>query len=66
MAVSETALPGDLRRMSAELSGLARQQSEALQSTAYANMSQAEANVYNLRHLRIGELSELLAKSADL
>jgi hypothetical protein len=48
--------------MSAELRVLYRLQYEALQKSSYLRMSEKEAEVYDRRRVRIGELCENLAK----
>jgi hypothetical protein len=49
--------------MSAEHAALAKQQYEALQKSPYVKMTQAEADAYDKRRLRIGELCEFLGCS---
>lgn len=49
-------------RLSEELSALAKKQYEALQKKSYVNMSEAEADGYDKRRLRIGEICDILAK----
>jgi hypothetical protein len=52
----------EAKRLSLELSTLSRQQYEALQKASYLYMPQQEADEYNKRRLRIGEICEHLAK----
>jgi hypothetical protein len=52
----------ELAELAAELAELSRQQSEAVISTAYVRMNAAEAEEYDKRRLRIGELFELMSK----
>jgi hypothetical protein len=52
----------EAKELSKELSILSRQQYEALQKASYLNMPQEDADEYNNRRLRIGEICELLAK----
>ena len=48
--------------MSAELRVLYRLQYEALQKSSYLRMSEKEAEVYDRRRVRIGELCDKLTK----
>jgi hypothetical protein len=52
----------EIKRLSAEHSALARQQHEALQKSSYFLMSESEANAYDERRKRIGEICDLLAE----
>ncbi|HMH13925.1 MAG TPA: hypothetical protein VK578_12530 [Edaphobacter sp.] len=52
----------DIISLSKEHAALAKQQYEALQKSSYVNMSQTEADEYNKRRIRIGELCEILSK----
>jgi hypothetical protein len=52
----------DIISLSKEHAALAKQQYEALQKSSYVNMNQTEADEYNKRRIRIGELCEILAK----
>jgi hypothetical protein len=52
----------DIISLSKEHDALAKQQYEALQKSSYVNMSQTEADEYNKRRIRIGELCEILSK----
>ena len=61
MKIIEKPSEGEICSMSAEHAALAKQQYEALQKSPYVKMTQAEADAYDKRRLRIGELCELLA-----
>jgi hypothetical protein len=52
----------ELDRLSLEHSALARQQYEALQKSPYINMTCQDAEAYDQRRLRIGEICQLLAR----
>jgi hypothetical protein len=52
--------------LSLELGSLTRRQYEALQKSPYLRMSKKEAEDYDRRRLRIGEISDLLAKFRGL
>jgi hypothetical protein len=52
-------------RIPAELSDLCKLQFEALQKSSYVHMSHSDAEAYDRRRVRIGELYELLAKSKN-
>ena len=52
----------DSESMSAELSVLYMLQYEALQKSSYLRMSEKEAEVYDRRRVRIGELCDKLDK----
>jgi hypothetical protein len=53
----------DTKALSEELALLTRKQSEALQKTPYARMSQEEAFRYDQRRQRIGRICVLLGKN---
>jgi hypothetical protein len=52
----------DYQELADELSALCKLQSQALQASAYKMMSAQEAQEYDARRIRIGELSERLGK----
>jgi hypothetical protein len=52
----------EAKELSKELSVLSRQQYEALQKASYLNMPQEDADEYNRRRLRIGEICEPLTE----
>ena len=52
----------DIIALSKEHAALAQQQYEALQKSSYVNMKQTEADDYDKRRIRIGELCKLLTK----
>jgi hypothetical protein len=52
----------EIKRLSAEHSALARRQHEALQKSSYFLMSDTDANAYDERRKRIGEICDLLAE----
>jgi hypothetical protein len=52
----------DIISLSKEHTALAQQQYEALQKSPYVNMSQTDADEYNKRRIRIGEICEQLTK----
>ena len=61
MKIIEKPSEEEICSMSAEHAALAKQQYEALQKSPYVKTTQAEADAYDKRRLRIGELCELLA-----
>ena len=52
----------DYQELADELSALCKLQSQALQASAYITMNPQEAEEYDARRIRIGELSERLGK----
>jgi hypothetical protein len=52
------------RELAGELTALAKQQSEALQTAVYLLMSEKEAQQYDKRAVRIAELCRLSGKSS--
>ena len=50
------------KQLADELSALSKQQSKALQTAAYINMSREETKEYDQRHTRISEIWALLGK----
>lgn len=52
-----------INELSAELSTLSNQQSDALLKSRFSDMSESEADAYNKRRLRIVEICELLANA---
>jgi hypothetical protein len=60
--VIESTSVKELDEMSEELCVLYRLQYEALQKSSYLQMPQKEADVYDRRRVRIGELCDLLTK----
>jgi hypothetical protein len=53
---------GQLSELADELSKLSKQQSIALQQSAYLSMSPEEAREYDERRVRIGKLCSILGK----
>jgi len=51
-----------MRKLADELSVLSKQQSLALQRKAYLSMSKDDAQKYDERRIRIGQICDLLAK----
>jgi hypothetical protein len=51
-----------MRELADELSILSKQQSMALQKAAYFSMSDGEAQKYDERRIRIGQICDQLAK----
>jgi hypothetical protein len=62
MVSSKSPLEDKATELSGELSILSRQQYEALQDASYLNMSEREAEEYDKRRLRIGEICAFLVK----
>ena len=62
MKATEKPTRDDVHSLSSELAALTKQQYGSLQKSSYINMTQSDADAYNKRRLRIGELCELLAK----
>jgi hypothetical protein len=60
--VSDKLSAEQAKELAEELAMLSRLQSEALQTAAYAKMSQQEASQYDHRRMRIGEICGVLAK----
>ena len=54
--------PSEYKELADELSALCKLQPQALQASAYKMMSAQEAQEYDARRIRIGELSERLGK----
>jgi hypothetical protein len=58
----ETQIRGETEALEKELAMLSRRQYEALQKGPYLRMSREDADEYDKRRLRIGEICERLAK----
>jgi hypothetical protein len=56
----------EAKALAEELSELSKQQSEALQTAAYMRMSKDEAEKFDQRRARIGEICGLLGKFKPL
>jgi hypothetical protein len=54
--------PEQAKELTEEMAALAKQQFQALQTAAYMRMSPDEAEQYDLRRLRIGQICGLLSK----
>jgi hypothetical protein len=54
--------PSEYKELADELSALSKLQSRALQASAYVMMNPHEAQEYDVRRIRIGELCERLGK----
>jgi hypothetical protein len=62
MATVKSLSKKDVEELSAAHSLLSRQQYEALQKSSYLKMSKEEADEYDKRRLRIGEICDRLAE----
>ncbi|HEY1650124.1 MAG TPA: hypothetical protein VGF96_19225 [Terracidiphilus sp.] len=62
MATVKKPSKDEAKELSMEMAALSRQQYEALQKSSYIRMSKEEADAYNERRLRIGEICDLLAE----